>query len=152
MSIDVLVCAHILKSHSTVLSLLCPLMLYNKTKQNTEGLEHLNKRWDLQLIIRKVTFAVLAQWCHADQWKYFYLIMWFSFLLFSKWKDLDVIAVVSNIYCRTGFAQGNVVLSHIPCLGPCIIRRALCPGSPWFFLILLPPWKTLFFQENCSYS
>lgn len=79
-SIDVPVYAHILKSRSTVLSRLCPLMLYTKTKQGTNGRQHLNKRWELQLIIRKATTAAVAQRCHDHQWEWSSLRMWDSFL------------------------------------------------------------------------
>ena len=70
----------------------------------TKRLRHLNKRWEIQLIIKNGAFTMEAPQKHMDQQKYLYLRMCFHLcLLFYKWNDLNVTVIFSCVYSVSGF-------------------------------------------------
>ena len=90
----------------------------------TKGPRHLNKRWEIQLIIKKGAFTMEAPQKHVDQQKYLYLRMCFCLcLLFYKWNDRNVTVIFSCIYSVSGFL--GVAWPTAGLLRPFIIRN-LC--------------------------
>ena len=140
------VCRCIVKSHSAKSWVFFSLRCYLKTK----GPRHLNKRWEIQLVIKKAASTTAAPWKHVDQQKYLNLGMCFLFpLLFHKWTDLDVTVIFSCIYFVAGFL--GVAWSTAGVRRPFIIRKPLCCCLHCLLLMLLILWKMWVFQGNCSY-
>lgn len=116
----------------------------------TKGPRHLNKRWEIQLIIKKGAFTMEAPQKHMDQQKYLYLRMCFRLcLLFYKWNDLKVTVIFSCILSVSGFL--GVAWPTAGLLRPFIIRKPLCCCLGRFLLMLLILRKIWVFQGNWSY-
>lgn len=99
-------CHWILRSHSAKSWVVFALRCYLKTT----GPRHLNKRWEIQLVTRKVSFGRPAPWKHVDQqnisiWEFVSCVS----LLFHKWNDLDMIVILLCIYFVAGFSWGSMI-------------------------------------------
>ena len=140
------VCHCILKSHSAESWVFFALRCYLKTKES----RHLNKRWEIQLIIRKAVFTMPAPWKHMDQQQYLYLRTCFLFLLPGSISDMTWMWLLF----RGAFTLRLVCLQQCdPQLGPQPFhhQKAFCCCFSCFLLMLLILWKTLAFQANYSY-
>lgn len=123
----------------------------NKTGRQRTGLGRVvvvdvDKRWELQLIIRKVTFAVVAH--SVSCWSTVIFLSenvgFFFLLLFSKWEALN--AVVNCLIFTAGLALLWAVWNSatVLALAP-VLSEDLCAfghfDSSWYFSLL----------ERCCY-
>lgn len=139
------VCHCILKSHLAKSWIFFALRCYLKTK----GSSHLNRRWEIQLIIGKVVITMPAPWKLTDQQKQVYLRICFLFPLpFPKWNDPDVTIVLSCIYFVVGFL--GAASSTAGALSPFITREPLRCCFACILLILHSLWKFLVFPVSCN--
>lgn len=105
------VCLCIVKSHSAKFWVFFALSCYLKTKRP----RHLNKRWEIQLIVGRLSSQGQAQ---GSIWTNRNMCIWGCVssppLLFQKWDGLDLMVIVPCIYFVPLFFLGGMTHSWSP--------------------------------------